>query len=349
MKRTLGTVLAVILAAALMIIPLAACSKNEPVPENDAPAEQPEQPEEEQQPEVDPIAVRIGSLTGPTSIGLVDMMDKAQNNEYYNDFQFTVAGTADEIVPKIIQGELDIALVPANVASVLWNRTEGGVLAIDINTLGVLYVVTGDGSIASFADLAGRTVYMTGKGTTPEYVMNYLLDSYGLSGQVTLEYKSEAAEVLSALVADPNAVGVLPQPFVTAATTKNPDLKVALSLTDAWDEVTGGESRLVTGVTIVRSEYLREHGDAVIEFLEAHEASVAAVNADPAAAAPLVVAAGIIDAEPIAQKAIPNCNLVCIRGREMYEALAGYLKVLEAQNPESVGGSLPSDNFYFLG
>ena len=160
----------------------------------------------------EPVEVHVASLKGPTSIGLVQFMDQAASGETDNEFDFAISAAADEIVPKVIQGDVDIALVPANVASVLYNKTEGAAQVIDINTLGVLNVVTGDASVASFGDLAGHTVYMTGKGATPEYVMNYLLERAGLTGQVTLEFKSEPTEVLSALLADPSAVGVLPEP-----------------------------------------------------------------------------------------------------------------------------------------
>ena len=186
------------------------------------------------------VEVHVASLKGPTSIGLVQFMDQAASGETDNEFDFAISAAADEIVPKVIQGDVDIALVPANVASVLYNKTEGAVQVIDINTLGVLSVVTGDAGVISFGDLAGRTVYMTGKGTTPEYVMNYLLERAGLTGQVALEFKSEPTEVLSALLADPSAVGVLPEPFKTAAIAKSEGkLSAPVSLTDVWDELVG--------------------------------------------------------------------------------------------------------------
>ena len=165
----------------------------------------------------DPVEVRVASLKGPTSIGLVSFMDTAASEDsgLANTYDFTISAAADEIVPKVISGDVDVALVPANVASVLYNKTEGGVLALDVNTLGVLNVVTGDASIQAFEDLAGRTVYLTGKGASPEYVMGYLLDAAGIADQVTLEFKSEATEVVSALVADPSAAGILPEPFKT--------------------------------------------------------------------------------------------------------------------------------------
>ena len=298
----------------------------------------------------EPVEVHVASLKGPTSIGLVQFMDQATEGATDNEFDFAISAAADEIVPKVIQGDVDIALVPANVASVLYNKTEGAVQAIDINTLGVLNVVTGDASVVSFGDLAGRTVYMTGKGTTPEYVMNYLLERAGLTGQVTLEFKSEPTEVLSALLADPSAVGVLPEPFKTAAIAKSEGkLSAPVSLTDVWDELAGDTgSRLLTGVTVVRRAFAEEHPEAVAEFLSCHEASVKAVNAAPADWAQAVVDAGIVDNAKIAEKAIPGCMLVCQTGKDMKTALSGYLQVLSDADASAVGGKLPADDFYYM-
>ena len=298
----------------------------------------------------EPVEVHVASLKGPTSIGLVQFMDRAADGETDNEFDFAMNTAADEIVPKVIQGDIDIALVPANVASVLYNKTEGAVQVIDINTLGVLNVVTGDANVASFGDLAGRTVYMTGKGTTPEYVMNFLLERAGLTGQVTLEFKREPAEVLSALLAAPTAVGVLPAPFKPAAIAKSEGkLSAPVSLTDVWDELAGDTgSRLLTGVTVVRRAFAEEHPEAVAEFLSCHAASVKAVNAAPADWAQAVVDAGIVDNATIAEKAIPGCMLVCQTGKDMKAALGGYLQVLADADPSAVGGKLPANDFYYM-
>ena len=306
------------------------------------------EPEPEAAP-VEPAEVHVASLKGPTSIGLASFMGNVDTLELNNTYTFTIATAADEILPAVIKGEVDIALIPANAAAVLYNKTEGGISVIDINTLGVLNVVTGDESIQQFADLAGKTVYMTGKGATPEYAMNFLLNKAGIADQVTLEFKSEPTEVVQALSADATAVGVLPQPFATAACVKNEALKAVIDLTDVWASSVDDGSQLLTGVTIVRNEFLAEHPEAVAEFIEQQAASVDAANADPAGVAPLVVAAGIIDAEPVAAKAIPSCHLVCITGAEMQSALSGYLQTLFDSDPASVGGALPTDSCYFLG
>lgn len=295
-------------------------------------------------------AVRVGSLKGPTSMGLAYLMETAQNGETANTYEFTMAGKADELVGNIANGSLDIALVPANVASVLYNKTQGQVKVIDINTLGVLYVVASDDSISTMEDLKGKTVYMTGKGTTPEFAMNYLLAENGLgSGDVTMEFKSEAAEVASILKEDPSAIGVLPQPFASAACMQNPELKTVMDLTEQWDLLNKeGNSRMVTGVTIVRTGFLEEHEAAVEQFLKDHAESAEYTSAEPEKAAQLVADIGIVEKAAMAQKAMPLCNIVCITGEEMKQALSGYLEVLSGQDAKSIGGTLPGDDFYYL-
>lgn len=295
-------------------------------------------------------AVRVGSLKGPTSMGLAYLMETAKNGEAANTYEFIMAGKADELVGNIANGSLDIALVPANVASVLYNKTQGQVKVIDINTLGVLYVVASDDSISTMEDLKGKTVYMTGKGTTPEFAMNYLLAENGLgSGDVTMEFKSEAAEVASILKEDPSAIGVLPQPFASAACMQNPELKTVMDLTEQWDLLNKeGNSRMVTGVTIVRTGFLEEHEAAVERFLKDHAESAEYTSAEPEKAAQLVADIGIVEKAAMAQKAMPLCNIVCITGEEMKQALSGYLEVLSGQDAKSIGGTLPGDDFYYL-
>ena len=217
---------------------------------------------------------------------------------------------------------------------------------------GVLYVAAADDSVQSVGDLKGRTVYMTGKGTTPDYAFRYLLSANGLEdGDVTIEYKSEAAEVAAVLKEQQDAIGLLPQPFVTVAMAQNESLKMVLDLTEEWDKVqseNGGS--LVTGVTVCRKEVLEDESKAaaVEVFMKEHGESADFANSDVEAAAELVAQAGIIEKAPVAQKAIPYCSIVCIDGEEMKDMLSGYLSVLYDQDPSSVGGQLPDDGFYFL-
>ncbi|MBQ7358550.1 MAG: ABC transporter substrate-binding protein [Lachnospiraceae bacterium] len=304
--------------------------------------------------ENEPDAIRIGSLKGPTTLGLLSMMNEQKEasdaNSENEKYEFHMMTAADELLPLMIKGELDIALLPANVASILYGRMEGNLKVIDINTLGVLYMVSGDESIDELKDLENKTLYLTGKGTTPDYVLRYLLAQAGVDvSAITLEFKSEATEVAAMLAEHPDAIGLLPEPFVTAALAQNDQLKVVMDMTGQWDAWRGTEGgMMVTGVTVVRSEFLKQYPEAVMQFLADHAKSTEYVNANVDQAATWAVEQGIVAKEPLARKAIPECNIVCIQGQEMKEALSGYLQVIFNQSKEAVGGSLPGEDFYFV-
>lgn len=341
MHKDLKRLFATLLVAIVAVFALAACSGgSSTTPSGSEPAGSEAAAED--------VTVRVASLKGPTSIGLAELMQRADAGETDQSYDFQMFAAADELNPLVIKGEVDIALVPANVAAILFNKTEGGVTVVDINTLGVLYCVAADDSIQSVADLAGRTVVLTGKGQTPEFVVNYLLEQAGIADQVTLEYKDEPTEVVAALSADPNAIGILPQPFVTAACAKNEALSVRFGLTEAWAEVAPEGSQMVTGVTVVRTEFLQEHPEAVAQFMLDQANSVQMVNEDPQTYGQVVADLGIVDAAPIATAAIPGCNLVCITGAEMQAALEGYYGVLFDADPSSLGGALPTAEFYYV-
>ena len=293
---------------------------------------------------VSPDELRIVSMKGPTSVGLASMMQKEQG-------QFTVVASVDEVTPLLLQDKADIACVPANVAALLYQKTEGALRVIDVNTLGVLYVVTGDTSVDSLDKLVGRSVYMTGKGTVPEYTLRALLSASGLSlDEVDVQFKSEPAEVAALINADDQAIGILPQSYATAVCAKNPALNMRVDLTAEWNRLMGADAGLfVTGVTVAKASTISENPEAVNSFLERHAASAAVSVSDPASVTQTIVDLGIIESAPLAEKSLPLCNVVCLTGGEMKDALSGYLATLSAQDPASVGGALPDDDFYYLG
>lgn len=297
------------------------------------------------------VTVRIAALAGPTTMGLVGLMQAADAGTGRQDYEVTTYGTPDEVVPLLVKGEVDVALLPANLAAVVYQqtRTDAGpaVQALTVNTLGVLSVLENGTSVQSLADLRGRTVYSTGKGASPQYVLEHLLRQSGLTPgtDVTVEFKSEATEVAALLAATPGAVGVLPQPYATAVIAGNPGVRVVVDLTRAWSDL-GNASQLVTGVTVVRTAFADEHPQALADFLADDEASVTFVNDSPAEAAELVVAAGLVKAVPVAQAAIPASHLVFLTGDALRPALEGYLQVLHDAQPKSVGGAMPGDDFY---
>ena len=286
--------------------------------------------------------VRVGALTGPTAMGMAQLLGS-------DGCTPMIFGAADELTPLILKGEVDIAAVPANLAAVLYNRTEGEIAVLAVNVLGVLYLCEYNSrELTGLADLKGKTIYATGKGSTPEYFLRHILVQNGLDPDtdVTIEWKSEPGEVVALLNANQSGIAMLPQPYVTAAAGQlGEGFRAVLSVSGEWEKAQDG-TRCTTAVVIARREFIRQNPEAVENFLDELAQSVAWVNENPEAAGTLCQELGIAKAA-VAQKAIPACNLVCITGDEMKQALSGCLAVIEAQNPKAVGGSLPGDDFYY--
>ena len=291
--------------------------------------------------------LRIAGLKGPTTMGLVNLLSMEQAGTAAMDYDLQLYGAADEIVPLLIKGELDMAAIPANLAATLYQKTNGGIQAVAVNTLGVLYVVEQGDTVHSMADLKGRTILSTGKGTTPEYVLRYLLTANGLDPDkdVDIQYYSEATEVTAQMATTQDAIAVLPQPYVTAAGLKDDTLRVALDLTAEWDKV--ADTQLITGVTVVRKAYAEEHPDVVAAFLADYAQSVNTANTDLDGTAALCEEQGVVAKAAIAKKALPNCNIVCLTGEELKADVSGYLQVLYDADPAAVGGTLPGEDFYW--
>lgn len=294
---------------------------------------------------LNPTNVKVAALKGPTAMGMVKLMDESKSSSVNgNNYEFKIVGAPTEITPMLVKGEVDIAALPANLAAVIFNSTKGKVQVIAVNTLGVLYICENGNSVNSLEDLKGKTIYSSGKGSTPEYALNFILEKNGLSN-LPIEWKSEHTECVAALLKDPNAVALLPQPFATTAMVQNPSIRIALDLNKEWDKVSP-ESALLTGVVVARTEFIKENKKAVDNFLESYKMSTEFVNTNINEGSRLIGEIGIIP-EKVAQKALPYCNIVCITGDEMKAILPGYLKVLFDANPKSVGGVLPSEEFYY--
>ncbi len=282
--------------------------------------------------------VNIAALKGPTGMGISYLMQ--EDSDKYN---IELQDAPDVVVGKFVSGEIDIAAVPVNLAATLYNKTEGNVVLLNIDTLGVLYIVENGNTIQSLYDLAGKTIYATGEGATPQFVLDYLLAQNGLTDQVKVEYVGEHTALAAMLASGEAAIGLLPEPFVSSVLVKNPNARVALDLNQAWEDASG--TKLVMGVYIASRTFYDEHPDQVKTFLKDYAASVEKVNtADDAAS--VVANLGIVGSEAIAKQAIPRSYIVSITGDEMKSAASAVLNVLFTANPASVGGKLPGDDLY---
>ncbi|MDR0500592.1 MAG: PhnD/SsuA/transferrin family substrate-binding protein [Coriobacteriales bacterium] len=350
-KMSLGLIAVILTLAFAMTLFVGGCSAQD----NGSPA-QADKPDTNAQASADatdeqkpaPTDVRVLALKGPTAMGLVQFFNEVDDaNVSTNNFSYSIASAPDEVTAAVAKGDVDIAAVPANVAAVLYNNTKGGVQVLNVNTLGVLYIVQNGDAITSIEQLKGKTIYASGKGATPEYALNYILQENNLvvGTDVQIEWLPEHTAVVTSLMSNPESLGMLPQPFATTAQSQNENLKIAFDLNEEWTKATS-DSTLITGVAIVRTEFAKEHPEAVADFMQRYAESVAFVNANTEDAAKLVGKYDIVP-EAVALKALPKCNIVYIDGSELKTLLGGYLQTIFDQNPQAVGGTLPDDVFYY--
>lgn len=332
MKNKLKHILSIFLL--LTLFTMAACSND-----SNATAENPSNT-------VKKTPVSVAFLKGPTGIGAVGLMDSIDSS---NDYIFEISSAPDEVMAELIQGGVDIAALPTNVASVVYNKSEQDVCVAAINTLGVLHILERGDTIQSIADLEGKTIYATGQGSTPEYVLNYILQKNNINAKV--EFMAEHSELAAALLAGEVDIALLPEPNVTAVLLKDNTIRQALDLTQEWDTLQASNSleasRLAMGCIVARKEFVQNNPEAFDNFLKEYQQSVEFVNNNVSKAAALVEQYGIMDSVAAAEKAIPNCNIVFIANEEMKNALQGFYNILFEANPKSIGGALPNEDFYY--
>ena len=297
--------------------------------------------------ETKPEKIRIITLAGPTGMGMAKLIEDNTNKKTNYNYEFTIASAPDQVSPEVIKGNFDIACVPVNLASVLFNKTEGKIKVIGVNTLGVLYMLENGNTINSISDLKNKTIYATGQGSTPEYILRYVLEKNNIDPDkdVKIEFLAEHSELASKLKTNAVAIGMLPEPQVTVATTGGSSARIALDLTEEWNKVS--DYTLIQGCIIVRKEFAKEYPKAVEGFLNEYKNSVDYVNNNVEEASNLIEKTGIVAKAAIAKNAIPNCNICLITGDEMKNSIKQMLDVLYKANKASVGGKLPTDEFYY--
>ena len=308
---------------------------------------EPEQPETQE--EQTAAEINLYVLSGPTGIGAMNLWAASDAGETKNTYHITMPGANDEVVAALSKGDADIAAVATNLAATLYNKTDGGVTVLAVNTLGVLSLLSNGQEAATVSDLKGKTIYAPGQGANPEYILRYVLTGNGLDPDkdVTLRFVGEGSELLTVWQSDPEAVILAPQPVATSILMQNENARTLFDMTEEWDKIAGGDSTLMMGCVIVRNEFLQANPGAVELFLQEYAASIEKAQFDVEGTAALCEQYGLIPKAALAQKAIPSCGLTFVTGAEMKTGLSGYLQVMFDANPKSVGGALPGDNFYY--
>ena len=308
---------------------------------------EPEQPETQE--ELTAAEINLYVLSGPTGIGAMNLWAASDAGETKNTYHITMPGANDEVVAALSKGDADIAAVATNLAATLYNKTDGGVTVLAVNTLGVLSLLSNGQEAATVSELKGKTIYAPGQGANPEYILRYVLSGNGLDPDkdVTLRFVGEGSELLTVWQSDPEAVILAPQPVATSILMQNENAKTLFDMTEEWDKIAGDDSTLMMGCVIVRNEFLQANPGAVELFLQEYAASIEKAQSDVEGTAALCEQYGLIPKAALAQKAIPSCGLTFVTGAEMKTGLSGYLQVMFDANPKSVGGTLPGDNFYY--
>jgi NitT/TauT family transport system substrate-binding protein len=324
---------ALILAALLLTATLFGCTPSE-TPDKPAPR----------------TTVNVGVIQGPTGIGMVNLMESDENNTTVNDYVFTVGSTPEEIVSKLAQGSLNMAAVPTNAAANLYQKTSGKVKLLAVNTLGVLYILENGNTVTDIASLRGKTIYSTGEGANPEFVLKYVLEKNGLvpGKDVTIEFIAENTELATRMASGDITLAMVPEPQVSVIKAQNASVRTAISMNDAWEAVADENSKLMMGCVAVRADFLESNKAAVDAFLTEYKASIEA-TAELEKTATLCQTYGIVPKAAVAKKAIPNCQITFVSGATMKQQIAGYYAMLFKANPKSIGRALPDDAFYYEG
>lgn len=289
----------------------------------------------------------VACLKGPTGVGMAQLMNASEEKTTANNYTFTVASAADEISGKILSGEINIASVPTNLAAKLYNKTEGKLVMLAVNTLGVLSIIEDGNSVKSVADLKGKTIYSTGEGSNPEYILRYILSENGLDPDkdVTIQFLATNDELISSLISGKAQIALVPEPAATTVLSKKASLAKALSINDEWEQVS--DSKLMMGCVVALKSYVEANPEAVKKFLEEYKSSIDFATNDKASAASFCEKFQIVPSAAIAEKAIPDCNLTFVSGEEMKNSISGYFDVLLKADKTSIGGKLPADDFYY--
>lgn len=326
MKRKMSMVISVLIFA-ISILFVTSCSNNSSTSESKK------------------EKIKIAALKGPTGMGMAKLMEDKTN------YDITVYDSPDEIVSKIVNGQLDGAAIPSNLASILYNKTKGQVKLVGINTLGILYIVENGNTVKDIKDLKGKTIYSSGKGSTPEFVLNYILKKNGLDPDkdVTVDYKMTHNDLAAAVAAKKVNLAVLPEPFVTTTKMKDSDLQIPIDLTKEWDKASQGQSKLIMGTLVFRKSFIDSRSQDLDNFLNKYKQSVDFVNSDKVGAGKLIEKYGIIPKAKVAEEAIPKCNIVFISAKEGKSSLEKFYEILKENDAKSIGGKMPDENFYYNG
>ena len=284
------------------------------------------------------VKTKISNLSGPLGIGISKL---AADRDYA--YETTLFSDYNQITELLKNGKTDIAMLPVNIAASLYNETNGAIKVLAVNSLGVFHILENGTGIKTVEDIKGKTVYAIGEGNMPEYLLDEILEENGL--KVTVEYKADFNEIKAVAESDKSAVFMLPEPYASMLKTSAEGMRYALDLSDEWEKV--NDAPFAQGVVVARAEYIENNPEYIETFLMQNEISVNFITENLEAAPQMLSDAKSFASPEEATAVIVGCNPGFIRGEEMKSAVSGTLEMLYEANPESIGGEMPADEFYY--
>lgn len=296
-----------------------------------------------------PVPVQIAFLRGPSAVSGIEMITHYDGSKDGMNITYSIEQAPDVLSQRLIEGKITMATLPTNMAANLYNKN-GQYLMCAMNTWGVMYVITAGEEIKSWADLKGKQVDTSGKGSIADIAFQYVLQKNGLdpATDLNLKYASTPAEQAQLIAAGQSKISVLPEPWATTVLKKNPSAVVALDMQKEWTRINGESVPFAQTCLVVNAEFARANPDLVDKLLAAYAASLDWVNKNPAEAGTLVAARSDIGLDAtVTAEAIPRCNIKYQSAADASAAVNKCLEVLYAFNPASIGGKMPDEGFYY--
>lgn len=288
------------------------------------------------------VTARVGVLSGPSGIPMAYRME---NDAESTAVSYEVFAGANLLLPKLINGEIDIGFLPPNVAAKVYNANNGAILMAAVAGNGMMSLVTKDKNVHSIADIAGKKVSVAGQGATPDYMMRYLLSANKVEAE--LDFSIPNAQIAPALIAGKIEYAVVPEPFATVAAMKDKDIVRAVDIQSAFALASGTDGVFPMTVIVVRKEFAEANPEAVRSFLAMYKEAADWTLSNPSAAGELVESHGLGLTSAITEVAIPNAAYTFKGAKEAKADVEKILSVFLNLDASSIGGTLPDDAFYF--
>jgi|LGOV01.1.fsa_nt_gb NitT/TauT family transport system substrate-binding protein len=297
--------------------------------------------------ENDKTFIKVAAPIGSPTLSIIKMFKDSLMIGSNTEVAYECVKSPDLMASKIMSGEIDIALVPSNLAIKMYNKGIDYKYAAT-GVWGVLYIISSE-DITTWEDLKGKEINIIGRGLTPDIVTRYLLKANGLEPDkdVKFNYVNGASELAQLFISGESTLSIMPEPMLSKVMMKKCDTKIVLDLQEEWTKVSGNNDSYPQAGIFIKNELIENHPELVEEFLLKYEESIKWVNENPSLAGEYSEEFKTgLNAE-LVKKAIKRSNISYKNAIDSEKALISYYEVLLNFSPDTIGGKLPDDNFYY--